>query len=65
MRVAVANPANRFHSWAYRARPDVQCIVHAHALYTSSLSMLEIPLQVAHMDNCLFHDDVAFAADCL
>ncbi|MGV0554613.1 class II aldolase/adducin family protein, partial [Mycobacterium kansasii] len=23
----IANPANRFHSWIYRARPDVQCIV--------------------------------------
>ena len=26
----MANPANRFHIWIYRARPDVQCIVHTH-----------------------------------
>ena len=26
----MANPANRFHSWAYRARPDVNCIIHTH-----------------------------------
>ncbi|MDO2305726.1 class II aldolase/adducin family protein, partial [Escherichia coli] len=24
----MANPANRFHSWVYRARPDVNCIIH-------------------------------------
>lgn len=58
----MANPANRFHSWVYRARPDVQCIVHTHAIHTSSLSMLEVPLEVAHMDNCVLYDDVAFAS---
>ncbi|TCG08138.1 aldolase [Paraburkholderia steynii] len=59
----MANPANRFHSWVYRARPDVQCIVHTHAIHTSSLSMLEVPLEVAHMDNCVLYDDVAFASN--
>lgn len=57
----IANPANRFHSWVYRARPDVQCIIHTHSLHTAALSMLEVPLQVSHMDNCLLYDDVAFA----
>jgi len=55
------NPANRFHSWVYRARPDVQCIIHTHAIYTSALSMLEVPLDVAHMDSCVLYGDVAFA----
>jgi L-fuculose-phosphate aldolase len=59
----MANPANRFHSWVYRARPDVQCIIHTHAIHISTLSMLEVPLQVAHMDNCVLYDDVAFAAN--
>jgi len=54
------NPANRFHSWVYRNRPDVQCIVHTHPLYTASLSMLETPLIVSHMDNCPLYDDCAF-----
>ena len=40
----MANPANRFHSWLYRARPDVQCIIHTHAVHTAALSMLETPL---------------------
>jgi L-fuculose-phosphate aldolase len=54
------NPANRFHSWIYRARPDVRCIIHTHPIYTSALSMLEEPLKVSHMDACVLFDDVAF-----
>jgi L-fuculose-phosphate aldolase len=56
------NPANRFHSWVYRSRPDVNCIIHSHAIHTAALSMLEVPLQVSHMDNCILYDDVAFVA---
>jgi L-fuculose-phosphate aldolase len=54
------NPANRFHSWLYRARPDISCIVHTHAPYVSALSMLEVPLEIAHMDACLLYGQVAF-----
>lgn len=54
------NPANRFHSWLYRARPDINCIVHTHAPYVSALSMLEVPLEIAHMDACLLYGQVAF-----
>jgi L-fuculose-phosphate aldolase len=54
------NPANRFHSWIYRARPDVQCIVHTHPLHVAALSMLEKPLVVSHMDMCPLYDDCAF-----
>ena len=56
----MANPANRFHSWLYRARPDVQCIIHTHAVHTAALSMLEVPLEISHMDNCVLFEDVAF-----
>jgi L-fuculose-phosphate aldolase len=56
----MANPANRFHAWLYRARANINCIIHTHPLYTSALSMLEQPLQVSHMDNCVLYDDVAF-----
>jgi L-fuculose-phosphate aldolase len=58
----MATPANRFHSWVYRARPDVNCIIHTHALHTATLSMLEKPLIVSHMDNCVLYGEVAFAA---
>lgn len=56
----MANPANRFHSWIYRARPDVCCIVHTHATHVAALSLLEQPLKVAHMDSCVLFDDVGF-----
>lgn len=59
----MANPANRFHSWIYRARPDVNCIVHTHPLYATALSMLEIPLLVSQMDIAPLYDDCAFLAD--
>jgi L-fuculose-phosphate aldolase len=54
------NPANRFHSWLYRKRPDIQCIVHTHAPHASALAMLEVPLEIAHMDTCVLYGQVAF-----
>ncbi|MGB3482261.1 MAG: aldolase [Mycobacterium sp.] len=59
----MANPANRFHSWIYRARPDVQCIVHTHPFHVAALSMLEVPLKVSQMDIAPLYDDCAFLAD--
>ncbi|MGO1001227.1 aldolase [Lysobacter sp. CA196] len=59
----MANPANRFHSWVYRARPDVNCIIHTHPLHIAALSMLEVPLTVSHMDICPLFDDCAFLKD--
>ncbi len=57
------NPANRFHSWIYRARPDVQCIVHTHPFHVAALSMLEVPLEVSQMDIAPLYDDCAFLPD--
>ncbi|MDF3838335.1 aldolase [Cupriavidus basilensis] len=57
------NPANRFHTWVYRARPEVNCIIHTHPLHVAALSMLEAPLQVSHMDTCPLYDDCAFLAE--
>jgi L-fuculose-phosphate aldolase len=59
----MANPANRFHSWIYRARPDTQCIVHTHPPHICALGMLRRPLKIAQMDACMLYDDVAFLAD--
>ena len=53
------NPANRFHSWVYRGRPDVNCIIHTHPTHIAALSMLEVPLQVSHMDLCPLYEDCA------
>ena len=54
------NPSNRFHLWIYRAKPHVNSIIHTHSLYVSALSMIGVPLAVAHMDTSLFHDDCAW-----
>jgi L-fuculose-phosphate aldolase len=54
------NPSNRFHLWVYRARPDVNCIIHTHPPYVSALSVVGEPLAVAHMDHTMFHDDCAY-----
>ncbi|MEB0047995.1 MULTISPECIES: aldolase [unclassified Pseudomonas] len=54
------NPANRFHSWVYRARADVMCMIHTHPTHIAALSMLELPLVVSHMDMCPLYDDCAF-----
>lgn len=59
----MANPANRFHSWIYRGRPDVNCIVHTHLFHVAALSMLEVPLIVSHMDATPLYDDCAFLKD--
>ncbi|WP_340560479.1 aldolase [Streptomyces sp. GSL17-111] len=57
------NPANRFHSWIYREREDVNCIVHTHSLHTAALAMLEIPLVVSQMDTTPLYEDCAFLKD--
>lgn len=56
----MVNPANRFHTWLYRARPDVNCIIHTHGTHSVALAMLERPLRIAYMDVCVLYDDVAF-----
>lgn len=59
----MANPANRFHSWVYRAREDVNCIIHTHPLHVAALSMLEVPLAISQMDLCPLYEDCAFLSE--
>jgi L-fuculose-phosphate aldolase len=56
----IPNPATRFHSWIYRTRADVTCIIHTHPPHISALSMVGEPLAIAHMDATLFFDDCAY-----
>ncbi|MGO4580940.1 aldolase, partial [Cupriavidus sp. 2TAF22] len=58
--VGMPSPANRFHTWIYGARPDVNCIVHTHPFHAATLAMLEVPLIISHMDTCVLYDDCAF-----
>jgi L-fuculose-phosphate aldolase len=59
----MANPATRFHLWVYRARPDVQAIIHTHSPWASALAAARQPLTVIQMDMTPFHNDCAFLAD--
>lgn len=56
------NMANRFHLHVYRARADIQSMVHTHPPATSALSMIGVPLHPSHMDTSMFYDDVAHLA---
>ncbi len=56
----MANPANRFHMWIYRGRPEVNCIIHTHPFWCSALIMLEEPLVISHMDTTGLYEDCAF-----
>ena len=59
----MANPANRFHLWIYRARPDVNAIVHTHPPHASALSMIGEPLVISHMDTCVLYENCAYLAE--
>lgn len=54
------NPGVRFHGAIYRDHPRVRAIVHTHSPSVSALSMLGIPMPVAHMDAAMFHADCGF-----
>ena len=54
------NPATRFHLWIYRARQDVDSILHTHPPACSALAAAGQPLIVAHMDATPLFEDVAF-----
>ena len=49
------NPGTRFHIWIYRARPDVNAIIHTHAPYASALAATGKPLKTIHMDSAMLH----------
>lgn len=59
----MANPATRFHLWVYRARPDINSIVHAHSPWVSALAAAGQPLVVSQMDMTPFHNDCAFLSE--
>lgn len=54
------NPAVRFHVWIYRRRPEVNAVVHTHPPFCNALSLLGVPLQVAHMDCAMLYEDCAY-----
>ena len=59
----IANPGMRFHLWVYKARPDINSIVHTHPPFSSALAMTGKELVVAHMDVAMFYKDCAYLPD--
>lgn len=59
----MANPATRFHLWVYRARADVQSIIHTHSPWASALAAARQPLVISQMDMTPLHDDCAFLGE--
>lgn len=56
----MVHPAKRFHLWVYRARTNVNSIVHTHPPHASALAMIGVPLIPSHMDTAMYYDDCAF-----
>ncbi|MBC7342475.1 MAG: class II aldolase/adducin family protein [Clostridia bacterium] len=42
------------HSEIYRARPDVNCVIHTHPFYSTVFSTLAVPFQTLNHDGVLF-----------
>jgi len=53
------NLANRFHLHVYRERPDIQCMVHTHAPWSSALGLTGVPLHIGNMDVMALYDQTA------
>jgi ribulose-5-phosphate 4-epimerase/fuculose-1-phosphate aldolase len=46
------------HLEAYRARPDVGCVIHGHPLYATALGATDGRLDFVSHDSVLFHDGI-------
>jgi L-fuculose-phosphate aldolase len=58
-----ASPGVNFHADIYRARPDVNCVVHVHAPNAVVLSSTDTPFGCYFVYGALFHEDVAYFQD--
>lgn len=59
----IANPGMSFHLWVYKARPDINSIVHTHPPFASALAMTGKELAVAHMDVAMFYKDCSYLSE--
>ncbi|MEX0700359.1 MAG: class II aldolase/adducin family protein [Acidimicrobiia bacterium] len=51
------------HIEAYRARPDVGCVIHGHPLYATALGATDGRLDMVSHDGVLFHDGIGLYDD--
>ncbi|KAH8820128.1 class II aldolase/adducin N-terminal [Xylogone sp. PMI_703] len=47
------------HHAVHTARPDVNCVAHAHSVYGRAFCALGRPLDIITQDACVFYNDVA------
>jgi len=52
------SPGLGFHASIYRARPDVNAVIHTHAFWLAVLSTMTLPFDVYHDHGSLFLDQV-------
>src|SRR5580698_3715938 len=51
------------HSEIFKARPDVNCVIHAHPLYSEALSASGHPVKAYSQPGALFHGAVGVYTD--
>ena len=58
-----ASPAIRFHAGFYRARPDVNSVIHTHSHYVSVLATTRQVIGMYNVASVLFYEDQALYED--
>ena len=53
------NPTLHIHTRIYRARPDVNCIIHTHGKAGVALACAGMTLEPLTQTGAIFHDDIA------
>lgn len=48
------------HTAVYRARPDVNAVVHTHPVYSTAFGAVDAKLEMINHDAVLFHDGLAY-----
>jgi len=51
------------HSEIYKARPDVNCVIHSHPTYTVALSATGRPMRAYSQPGALFHEAIGVYVD--
>ena len=57
------SPAIKFHAGIYRARPDVNSVIHTHSHYVSVLATTEQTVGMYNVGSVLFFEDQALYSD--
>ncbi|MBP2369403.1 class II aldolase/adducin family protein [Pseudonocardia parietis] len=57
------SPGINFHASIYRARPDVNCVIHTHGFHMSVLTTTGVPFGMYYDYSSLFHEDVEYFKD--